>query len=502
MRKKFLVALLTAVVLFTATLSSCSNPGGVDSSSKDSAAADSTGSATAADDGLWHPEKPVALRWTTWEHSTTEGQNYLEKSFALYKKYQPDITVEYEYIPNDQYQTWLQTQLMGGTAPELFLVRHAWGQQYLRDGTVIDLTDYLENETNPYYNNQNWLSTFQESVIVQVLDLTNGKYASVPTNGVLCKLFYNIDLFKKVGLEKPPATFEELLDACKKLQDNNIMPMVVGMKVSEGGGFHWYERFFMDPLATQFVDELDLNDTGLIEVNEIARGVDKDIINITKSPWKDIYPLIKELSQYWHPGYNAMDNAEAREQFLRGNVAMIFDVGTYAKNFHDNPDLGFEFGITEFPTLTKESHPQSSEIAYEIGGAPQGNICIPSNISDETKLKAAIDFLKFKTGIEDATLYVEECWGVIPLKGITIKSDNPLLKALQFKNGVSPLKLYETYFDRKFWDDSVMLGQLYLKGEITLEEYTKTLQDDLVVAKDAYVQKEGWSDENNWGEGK
>ncbi len=106
-------------------------------------------------DGNWHPDKPVTLKWATWEYNNTEGQEYLKKSLDLYKKYQPNITVEYEYIDNDQYQTWLQTQLMGGTAPDLFLVRHAWGQQYLRDGSVIDLTDYLMNETNPYNENQN-----------------------------------------------------------------------------------------------------------------------------------------------------------------------------------------------------------------------------------------------------------------------------------------------------------------------------------------------------------
>ena len=230
----------------------------------------------------------------------------------------------------------------------------------------------------------------------------------------------------------------------------------------------------MDPLATQFIEELDINKTGLIEVNEIARGVDNGVIDVTKEPWKDIYPMIKELSQYWYPGFTAMDNNEALEQFMRGEVAMTFSVGSNAKIMSSNPDLSFEIGITEFPTLTTESHPQSSGIAYEIGGAPQGNICIPTTTKGD-QLLAAVDFLKFKTGLEDSSLYVNELWGVTPVKNVQISNENPLLQALQFKNDVSPLKLYETYFDKQFFDDSVMYGQLYLQDKLELDEYTKIL---------------------------
>lgn len=508
--KKLIILTLAAFALTamsgcgqgTTDSSSNSLSGNTESSSSGSSGtsevAQVTGSTT-PDDGNWHPDKPITIKWATWEYNSTEGQDYLKKSLDLYKEYQPNITVEYEYIANDQYQTWLQTQLMGGTAPDLFLVRHAWGQQYLRDGTVVDLTDYLNNEINPYNGNQNWMSTLQESVMAQVMDPTNGRYASVPTNGVLCKLFYNKDLMEKAGIDKLPSTFVELLETCKTLEGAGITPMVVGMKVAEGGGFHWYERMIMDPLATQFVEELDINKTGLIEVNEIARGVDKGIIDITQEPWKDIYPLIKELSQYWYPGFTAMDNNEALEQFMRGEVAMTFTVGLNAKIMASNPDLNFEIGITEFPTLTTESHPRSSGIAYEIGGAPQGNLCIPTTIKGD-QLLAALDFLKFKTGLEDSGLYVNELWGVTPVKNVQVDAENPILQSLQFKNDVSPLKLYETYFDKQFFDDSVMYGQLYLQDKLSLEEYTKLLQDDLVKAKDSYVKKEGWSDENNWGE--
>ncbi len=49
--------------------------------------------------------------------------------------------------------------------------------------------------------------------------------------------------------------------------------------------------------------------------------------------------------------------------------------------------------------------------------------------------------------------------------------------------------MYETYFDKQFFDDSVMYGQLYLQDKLELDEYTKILQEDLVKAKENYVKK-------------
>ena len=120
--KKFLAVLLALCTLLS-VLSACS--GGAPASGPGA-------SGSAGGDSSVH------LRWVSWDYSTTEQLAFVDEVIARYQEIHPNVTIEYEYISNDQYQTWLQTQLLGGTAPELFLVRHAWGQQYLSDGTVVD----------------------------------------------------------------------------------------------------------------------------------------------------------------------------------------------------------------------------------------------------------------------------------------------------------------------------------------------------------------------------
>lgn len=449
----------------------------------------------------WVAKEPVTLKWVSWDYQTTEQMAFVEEALARYKKVQPNVTINYEYIPMDQYQTWLQTQLLGQTAPELFYVRYAWGQQYLYDETVVDLTSYLTETENQYNPGKPWIETFQDGIIAQVQDLTNGKYASVPLGSVICKIFYNKDLFAQAGVETFPQTYEAFIEACEKLKAAGIIPMVVGMKVSEGGGFHWFERLVSDQLIAELVPPMDINGTGLIEVNEMARAIDKGMIDLTQSPWKDAFPIIKDLAQkYWYPGYTSLVNSDAWDLFTVGQAAMTFGVvNTSVKTFYEDPARTFDFGIAEFPTIGKETTEFATGQTFEIGGAPQSCYCIPTTAT-EAQQAAAVDFLKFMSSPEMQQLNLDSIWGVISVKDVV--PENEVLKGVTFKNDISPLKLFETYFDKEFWDNSVMQGQLYLLDQLSLEDYMASLQDDLVSAKDAFVQSQGWSDENNWGEAK
>ena len=172
-------------------------------------------------------------------------------------------------------------------------------------------------------------------------------------------------------------------------------------------------------------------------------------------------------------------------------------IGTHIKSFYEDESRTFEFGIAEFPTIGKETTEYATGQTFEIGGAPQGCFCIPVTASKEQE-EAAVDFLKFMSSKEIQQLMLDSIWGVISVKGVEPESE--LLQGVTFKNQISPLKLFETYFDKEFWDNSVMQGQLYLLDQLSLEDYMAGLQQDLVEAKDNYVSTMGWSDENNWGE--
>ena len=55
----------------------------------------------------------------------------------------------------------------------------------------------------------------------------NGKQYAAPTV-LLVGLFYRKDLFHKVGIADEPKTWDQFLDACKRLKAAGITPIAVG----------------------------------------------------------------------------------------------------------------------------------------------------------------------------------------------------------------------------------------------------------------------------------
>lgn len=43
----------------------------------------------------------------------------------------------------------------------------------------------------------------------------DGKLYFIPTTGSTCRLFYNTEIFERVGIENPPTTLEEMVGGCK-----------------------------------------------------------------------------------------------------------------------------------------------------------------------------------------------------------------------------------------------------------------------------------------------
>ncbi|WJH34353.1 hypothetical protein N6H14_31650 [Paenibacillus sp. CC-CFT747] len=47
----------------------------------------------------------------------------------------------------EQHRTWVTTQLIGGTAPDVLTTRYIWDQEDLKKGLLLDLTPYYRKET-------------------------------------------------------------------------------------------------------------------------------------------------------------------------------------------------------------------------------------------------------------------------------------------------------------------------------------------------------------------
>jgi len=452
--------------------------------------------ATTADASI--PQTDITITVGAQAQTTDAGKQFQDQTAENFKEL-TGITVQWVTADTSNYPTWLQTQLMGGTAPDAFWSNMInWPQQFMRDGLIVDLTPYLnqENIFNP--GGGTWLSQLSPAIVSEISDQSNGnKIVAIPRSVGANKLAYNKDIFEKVGISSPPATWAEMMDDCAKLQTAGYVPFGYAGKDGASGNLHWILSMVCASLTSSTWPQLDVNNSGMIETNETVKGVEDGTIDITKSPWIDIFPLVKDFSQYWLPGWETLDNTDLMNKFAAGNFAMM-QMGVWmAQTVYTNPDRTFDIGIVPMPAITTETSPYGAGISYSLGGVSYDLWSLNASAPQENQ-NAALKFLQYINSPQFAESLIADTWQVPPLKTLPSVPDNPISQFSMDYN-VEKMDLFNTSYDQQFLADAVSYGQLYIEGKMSAADYAAKLQQDLVDATQNYMQSNDWSESNNYG---
>jgi ABC-type glycerol-3-phosphate transport system substrate-binding protein len=132
----------------------------------------------------------------------------IEGWIADFKKIHPDVTVEWFDKKGPEWGPFYQTQVVAGTAPDIIDTQGAIWLEYASNGGLVDLTPYLQREAavKEHYNPK-FLQTW----------VYEGKNYMVPFYISKTLLFYNKTMLAEAGVTRPPQTFDELLDAARKM---------------------------------------------------------------------------------------------------------------------------------------------------------------------------------------------------------------------------------------------------------------------------------------------
>ncbi|GJH35656.1 extracellular solute-binding protein [Paraburkholderia hospita] len=253
-----------------------------------------------------------------------------------FKKAHPDIDVKASFVDEEAYKVqlpgWLST-----VAPDV--VNWHNGERmayYARRGLFEDLSgDWKKNGWDSMYASTKESSTY------------NGKQYAAPTVYYSWGLFYRKDLFQKAGIASEPKTWDQLMDACKKLKAAGITPFAVG------GRDAW-------TLAGWF-DYLDLRINGNAFHQKLMAG---------EVPYTD--PRVKKVYTTWKQlldDKDFIDNSlsydlDAAQPFLfQGKAAMMlmgtFITGGFPPNVKPNMSY-FQFPIIDSNVPTAEDGPVES----------------------------------------------------------------------------------------------------------------------------------------------
>ena len=153
----------------------------------------------------------------------------------------------------------------------------------------------------------------------------DGKLYFIPTTGTTCRLFYNKEIFERVGIEQPPQTLEEMVEDAKlitsQLSGEGIYGFAENMKSAASG----LQRSMAVGLQRE---------TGKKDGYDFAKG------EYDFTDWEETLKLWTELlsEECAFPGCESLDIDPLRTQFAAGKIGMYMsyshaEPGVYANQF-------------------------------------------------------------------------------------------------------------------------------------------------------------------------
>lgn len=152
----------------------------------------------------------VTLTYSIWDKNQQPGMEAIAKAFH---EKNPNITVNVEVTPWDQYWTKLDAGASGGSLPDIFWMHPNSYLKFADSGMLMDLTDKIKDSKDMSMDN------FPKDIVNLYTD--NGKNFAIPKDYDTIGLWYNKTLFDEKGIPYPDETWDwnKLLEVSQKLTD-------------------------------------------------------------------------------------------------------------------------------------------------------------------------------------------------------------------------------------------------------------------------------------------
>lgn len=162
--------------------------------------------ATAALPRAPHAQAPRKITFLTW--NLVDMEDLIRGWIRGFISTRPGVEVEWVDKKGPELPAFYQTQLAAGTPPDVIDIQGALGLEYAGQGALTDLTPRFAADNA-------FKSQFEQAYLANwVLD---GKNWMVPYYISKTLLFWNRTLFRGINLDRPPQSFDEILDVSRRL---------------------------------------------------------------------------------------------------------------------------------------------------------------------------------------------------------------------------------------------------------------------------------------------
>ncbi|MHB8064648.1 MAG: ABC transporter substrate-binding protein [Ruminiclostridium sp.] len=222
--KRFLVLLLTTVLVFAMVACGTQDATSTDSSQTAASTASLTSGTTAA--ATFDPNTKANISVYNW--GTDSDVQIHNAAYARLKEKYPNITVTDNFVTNtaswSEYITKLLALIAAGNPPDMTMMAIEGAAQLANTGSMLDISKYIDNDPEA--------KPLIQDVSPKIIDAMkiDGKSLYFPNywNGMV--VFYNTKMFKDAGLSTPTGDWDwaQFRDAAIKLTKGTGKDKVYG----------------------------------------------------------------------------------------------------------------------------------------------------------------------------------------------------------------------------------------------------------------------------------
>jgi multiple sugar transport system substrate-binding protein len=161
------------------------------------------------------------------EYSNATGPYFQQMADAFHKA-NPAIEVKIDVVNWNVLLQTLQTDISGGTTPDLSIIGTRWLLDFVKDGVAEPLDSYM----TPEFKNR-FVPIFLQPGSI------GGKIYGLPIAASARALFYNKEILTKAGFPNGPVTWDDVVAAAKKIKGTG--PYGFGLQGKEiETDVYWY----------------------------------------------------------------------------------------------------------------------------------------------------------------------------------------------------------------------------------------------------------------------
>ncbi len=318
-----------------------------------------------------------------------------------YERQNPGVRIEQNPIPERIYPSWLRTQLVGGTAPDLIEIGKGSDDETLAR-FFVPLTEHVE-QPNPHNAGTSiaalrWRDTFLDGLGGGDCYKANLlEYYGVPLSMFTARMYYNVTEWKRIlGDTPPPADFDGFVAICERVQQHAA---ATGEKIVPIAGSHYGTPWFASTLVGGQTQRLTqrLDETLIMRPHgtEIALQFVAGRWTLDEPDFVDGLLLARQIGRFAQSGFIQSNREDATFYFVQGRALMIVTGSWDAPSFRSLAP--FETSAFRFP-MPSPDHPRFGAGTYGPASEADTPTSAAFGLTRASRHpERAVDFLRFLT---------------------------------------------------------------------------------------------------------